>query len=92
MCWSKKISQASCGLAVPSSAQLEVDVYYLVACQLILTHLADADTAYFTQFPCRAGLQLRNKLSRVVGGWVGGWVGGAAGEMENKAKLNLNWV
>ena len=48
-----------------------------------MTKLAYADTAYFTQFSCRDELQLRNKLSRV---------GGAAGEMENKAKLSLNWV
>ena len=52
-----------------------------------MTKLAYADTANSTQFSCRDELQLRNKLSR-----VGGWVGGAAGEMENKTKLSLNWV
>ena len=80
---------------MPSSAQLELPVYYLVASKLILIHLAYAHTTYFTQFSCRAELQLRKKLSRVAGwlaGWLAGLAAGAAGEMENKAKLSLNWI
>ena len=41
--------------------------------------------------------KLRLKLCQInfygwMVGWMGGWVGGAAGEMQNKAKLGLNWV
>ena len=60
---------------MPSSAKLELAVYYPVGGQLILTQLAYADTAYYSLFSFRAELQLRNKLSR-VGGWVAGWLGG----------------
>ena len=56
---------------MPSSAQLELAAYYLVASWLILTHMAYANTAYFTKFSCGAELQLRNKLSRVAE-WVVG--------------------
>ena len=48
----------------------------------MLTQLDYADTAYYTQFSCKADLQLGNNL--------GGQERGAAGEMRNKAKLSLN--
>ena len=51
---------------MPSSDQLELDIYYLVTSKLILTQLAYADTAYYTQLSCKAELQLR-----VGGGLVG---------------------
>ena len=72
---------------MPSSAQLELDVYFLVVSSLILTWLAYVDPDYFAQFSCRADLQLRNKLPRVDGVRVGG----AAGEMKNNAKLSFTW-
>ena len=53
---------------MPSSAQLKLAVHYLVASYLILTLLADADTAYYTQFSFTAELQLENKFQR-VGEW-----------------------
>ena len=67
---------------VQGSAQPELVVYYLVAGLLILAQLPYADTAYYTQFSCKAELLLKNKLPR-----VGGLVGGAAGGMKN-----FNWV
>ena len=71
---------------MPSSAQLELVVYYLGVSYVILTQLAHADTAYNTQFPCKAELHLE-KLTPT--GW---WLGGANGEIKNKAKLSLNWA
>ena len=61
---------------MPSSAQLNLTVNYLVARLLILTQLACADVTYYTQFSLKNKLQLKKKLLRV---------GGSAGEMENKA-------
>ena len=64
-------------------AQISLSWHYLVASQLILTQVSYDDTAYYTQFSCKAELQPKNKLLRV---------GGATGEMRNKAKFSLNRV
>ena len=58
-----------------SSAQLELDIYYLATSKLILTQLAYADTAYYTQLSCKAELQLKINLHWSVGGWRGGGQG-----------------
>ena len=72
-----------------SSAQLELDIYYLATSKLILTQLAYADTAYYTQFLCKAELQLKINLNWSLGGWGAGWV---VEEINNKAKVSLNWI
>ena len=41
---------------------------------------------YYTQFSCKFELQLKNNFPQ-----VGGLFGGASAEMNNKAKLSLNW-
>ena len=70
------------GCAVPSSAQLELAVYWLARfyrhSQLLLTL-----PTILNVLSWKINFQVL-----VVGGWVVGWVE----LLKNKAKLSLNWV
>ena len=54
----------------------------------MLIQIDHADTAYHTQFSCKAELEKKSNFPR-VGGLV---VGGSIGEMKNKAKFSFEWA